>query len=109
MPDLSDNPVSYIFDWLCEIGFTDSDRPHNYANLTAWAEHIGLRLSAFELSTMVSLSLLYLISLRKYNDEKDNSMQPYIDESEIVERRDQVADSLRQQMTGLIKSRGGNG
>ena len=85
LPYLDDVPLAYVLGYLVEIGYTDGDRPHNYVNITSWANHIGLNLNAKELALLVSLSALYLSAYRRYNDHKDNSFQPFI-EPEIIDR-----------------------
>lgn len=91
--ELPDMPAygGHLVEWLAEIGLTDFDRPHSYANLTAWAQHIQLTLTAWELTTMQKLSSVYVSSLRDYSQRKD-APPPHIN---IEQQRANVASKLR--------------
>ena len=97
MPDLPDYGA-HLLDWLSEIGLANWDKPHDYTNLSAWAAHIGLSLTPWEITTMRQLSVVYLSSMREYSDNK-NAAPPHIN---VEQQRASVASKLRS-MRGAAK------
>lgn len=102
-PEMPDMPAygEHVLDWLFALGISDGDRPHNYTNLTSWADHIGLKLSSWELMTMCGCSADYVNAFITYSDDK-KARPPYASEEAETEYKIRMEKQARRDWMGAI-------